>query len=89
MQHGVVIGHATATVKHPSLEAWRLAIVQVLGSANQPDGDAIVAVDNLGCRPGMRVILNSDGKRVRELIGNEKSPARWFVCALVDEATPA
>jgi microcompartment protein CcmK/EutM len=85
MQDGVVIGHATATIKHPSLTGWRLAIVQLLGATQKPEGEAILAVDNLGARPGVRVILNSDGKRVRELIGDDKSPARWFVCAIVDE----
>jgi ethanolamine utilization protein EutN len=87
MQYGVVIGHATATVKHPSLVGWRLAVVQLLGCNHKPDGDALLAVDNLGCRPGATVILNSDGKRVRELIGDEKSPARWFVCGIADEQT--
>ena len=85
MLHGLVIGHATATVKHPSLAGWRLAVVQTLGASGDPEGEAILAVDNLGCKPGVRVVLNSDGKRVRELIGNEKSPARWFVCGIVDQ----
>jgi microcompartment protein CcmK/EutM len=87
MLQGIVIGHARATVKHPSLVGWRLAVVQVTGADHKADGDAILAVDNLGCRPGVSVILNSDGRRVRELIGSDKSPARWFVCGIVDEAT--
>ena len=87
MLQGLVIGHATATVKHPSLDGWRLLVVQTLGADHRPEGDALLAVDDLGCRPGVRVILNNDGKRVRELVGNEKSPARWFVCGIVDEKT--
>jgi ethanolamine utilization protein EutN len=87
MQQGIVIGHARATVKHPSLVGWRLAVVQMLGSDRRPEGDAVLAVDNLGCGPGVNVILNNDGRRVRELIGSDKSPARWFVCGIVDEAT--
>jgi ethanolamine utilization protein EutN len=85
MQHGLVIGHATSTVKHPSLKGWRLAVVQTLGANHEPEGETLLAVDNLGCRPGTRVVLNSDGIRVRELIGDQKSPARWFVCALADQ----
>jgi microcompartment protein CcmK/EutM len=88
MQYGLVIGHATATIKHRSLTGWRLAVVQLLGPAGTPDGETLLAVDNLGCRPGVRVVLNSDGKRVRELIGDEKSPARWFVCGIEDQKTP-
>jgi ethanolamine utilization protein EutN len=84
MQHALVIGHATSTVKHPSLVGWRLAIVQVLGAARQPEGDAILAIDNLGARAGAKVMINNDGRRVRELVGDSKSPARWFVCGIVD-----
>jgi len=85
MQQGRVIGHATSTVKHPSLTGWRLMVVQTLGADNEPEGEALLAIDNLGCQAGDRVILNSDGRRVRELVGNPKSPARWFVCGIVDE----
>ena len=85
MQLGKVIGHATATIKHPSLTGWRLVIVQMLNNARQPEADAIVAVDKLGSAPGSTVVLNSDGKGARELIGDDKSPVRWFTIAVVDE----
>jgi len=85
MLQGIVIGHATSTVKHPSLTGWRLVIVQPVGPTGQPDGDPNVAVDSLGAAPGQRVLINSDGKGSRELIGDPKSPARYFVIALVDE----
>ena len=85
MQLGTVIGHATSTIKHPSLVGWRLLIVQVLGAKRQPEADPVVAVDKLGSAPGTKVILNSDGKAARELIGDEKSPVRWFVIGIVDE----
>ncbi len=82
---GTVIGHATSTIKHRSLVGWRLVVVQALGATRTPDGDPVLAVDSLGSGPGSLVVLNSDGKRVRELIGDEKSPARYFVTAIVDD----
>ena len=85
MQLGTVIGHATSTVKHPSLVGWRMVIVQQIGISGQPEGDPVVAVDKLGASAGTKVILNSDGKGARELIGDEKSPVRWFVIGIVDE----
>ena len=85
MQLGRVIGHVTATVKHPSLIGWRMVIVQMLGPTRQPEGDAVVAVDKLGSGAGSVVILNSDGKAARELIGDDKSPVRWFVIGVADE----
>lgn len=85
MQLGTVIGHVTSTVKHPSLVGWRMMLVQPLNNARQPEADPVVAVDKLGSGPGTMVILNSDGKGARELIGDDKSPVRWFVIGIVDE----
>jgi len=85
MQLGTVIGHATATVKHPSLHGWRMLIVQPLSIERKPEADCIIAVDRLGAGAGSLVILNSDGKAARDLIGDEKSPVRWFIIGMVDE----
>jgi ethanolamine utilization protein EutN len=85
MQLGRVIGHATATVKHPSMEGLRMVLVQVLNPLRQPEGDVVVAVDKLGAGVGQSVVLNSDGKAARELVGNQKSPVRWFTIAIEDE----
>jgi ethanolamine utilization protein EutN len=82
---GLVIGHATATVKHPSLVGLRLPLVQVLDSNRKPEGELIVAVDRFGAGKGQKVLINSDGKGAREYVGNEKSPARWYVVALADQ----
>ena len=62
-----------------------MAIVQMLNVRREPEADPVVAVDKLGSAPGSVVILNSDGKGARELIGDEKSPVRWFVIGIVDE----
>lgn len=82
---GTVIGYATATVKHPSMKGWRLAIVQPVNSERKPEADAVVAADPFGSSPGQTVILNSDGKAARDLIGHDKSPVRYFVIGLADE----
>ena len=84
MQLGTVIGYATSTIKHPSLNGWRMLIVQPLNNARQPEADPVVAVDKLSPGPGQTVILNSDGKGARELVGDQKSPVRWFTIAIVD-----
>jgi len=85
VQLGTVIGHATSTIKHPSFNGWRLVIVQMLNVKRQPEADPVVAIDKLGSGPGQTVVLNSDGKGARELIGDDKSPVRWFVIGIVDE----
>ncbi len=85
MQLGKVIGHATSTVKHASFTGLRLVMVQQLNNAREPEADVVLAIDKLGSGPGDMVILNSDGKGARELIGDEHTPARWWVIGIVDE----
>jgi ethanolamine utilization protein EutN len=85
MQLGRVIGHATATIKHPSMNGLRMAVVQILNAARQPEADPIIAADKLGSGIGDVVVLNSDGKAAREMIGDNKSPVRFFVIGISDE----
>lgn len=84
MQLAEVVGHATATVKHPSMKGWRLLVVQPLAVDDQPDGEPMLAIDSLGSNVGSRVLLSSDGKGVAELVGSKTSPIRWFVMGLCD-----
>lgn len=84
MQQARVLGTATATTKHPSMKGWKLLIVQPLGIASQPDGDPALVVDHLGAGKGDLVLISSDGKGARKLIGDDKSPVRWFVMGICD-----
>ncbi len=84
MQLGTVIGIATSTIKHASLNGWRLVIVQPLNVRRAPEADPIVAVDKYNAGQGQTVIINCDGKGAREYVGNDKSPARWFVIGIED-----
>ena len=85
MQLGTVIGHATATIKHPSFNGWRMLIVQPLNAQREPEADPVLAIDKLGAGGGELVILDSDGHGARQYIGDPKSPVRWFVVGIVDE----
>lgn len=84
MQIGHVVGHATATIKHPSLKGWRLLIVQMLGATGQPDGEPVLAIDSLGAGAGTRVILTNDGRGVQEMLGTRATPIRWMTMGLSD-----
>jgi ethanolamine utilization protein EutN len=85
MQIGKVVGHAVATVKHPSMTGWRLLLVQMLTPDDRPDGEPILAIDNLGAAVGSKVIATTDGVLVREMMGTKNSPVRWSVMGLADE----
>ncbi len=85
MQLGTVIGTAHATVKHPSLTGWKLLVVQFYGvDGRTPDGDPVLAVDTLGAGAGEAVILSSDGKGTRTLLGSDTTPVRWSVMGIQD-----
>jgi ethanolamine utilization protein EutN len=85
MQIGTVIGHATSTIKHPSFSGLRLVVVQPLNIERHPEADPVIAIDKLGSGAGDQVLIDTDGKGVRELVGDEKSPARWFVVGIIDQ----
>ncbi len=84
MQNAEVIGYATSTVKHPTLSGRRLAVVQPLGAKGEADGTPIVVIDALGSAKGDEVVITSDGKAVREMVGSDNTPIRWAVIGLSD-----
>lgn len=85
MQVGQVIGTATATVKHPSMNGWKLLVVQPYqADGNTPDGEPVLAVDSLGAGKGERVLITSDGKGTRSLLNSDTTPVRWSVMGIAD-----
>ncbi len=84
MQLGKVIGRATSTVKHPTMNGWRLLLAQPLLRDGKADGAPQLVLDHLGAGRGDTVILSSDGKSARELVGTDQTPVRWTVMGIVD-----
>lgn len=85
MQFAKIIGSATATIKHPTLTGWKLLVVRILAADGEtPDGDPVLAVDSLGAAGGQRVMITSDGKIARNLIGDRCTPVRWTVMGICD-----
>jgi len=79
-----VIGNATSTVKHPSLNGWRLLIVQPLAADGGDDGDPLLAIDHLGACIGSDVMITSDGAEVAQAVGSKATPIRWMVMGQPD-----
>lgn len=84
MQQALVVGTAVATTKHPSMKGWKLLVAQPLGIRGQADGDPALVVDHLGAGVGDTVLISSDGRGARLLVGDQKSPVRWFVMGIAD-----
>lgn len=81
MQIGIVLGTATATIKHPSFQGERMLVVQPRTPDGRDDGEPVLAFDRLGAGRGDRVILTSDGQLLQESIGRT-TPGRWSVLGL-------
>ncbi len=85
MQVGTVVGTATSTVKHPSLEGWKMLVVQLYqADGRTPDGEPVLAVDALGAGKGETVLLTSDAKGTRALLKSDTTPVRWSVLGIKD-----
>jgi ethanolamine utilization protein EutN len=84
MQLGRIVGHATATVKHPTLVGWKLLLVQPLAADGSPDGEPQLAIDTLGAGRADTVVALNDGDVARKMVGAKNSPARWVVLGICD-----
>lgn len=80
-----VEGRATSTVRHPSLKGWRLLVCQPVDEKGGNEGNPILCLDALGAGIGQVLLASSDGKSVREKIGDPYSPARYMSIALIDD----
>lgn len=84
MKLAEIKGYVTSTVKHSSLECWRLLIAQPVDNDGKSDGAPQVVIDHLGAGLHQRVLITSDGSEARKMTGDERSPARWSVMGIVD-----
>lgn len=80
MRLATIHGYATSTVKHRSLEGWRLLIA----IPESPDLAPQIVLDSLGAGIGQRVLISSDGSEARKIVKDERSPARWTVMGIID-----
>jgi ethanolamine utilization protein EutN len=80
MRIATIRGHVTSTVRHPSFAGQRLLIAV----PESPDVAPQIVLDTLGAGLGQRVLISSDGSEARKLVRDERSPARWTVCGLID-----
>jgi len=88
MQLARILGPATATVKHKSLDGSKLHVVQpLMADRKTPDGDPQLAIDTVAASVGDIVMITSDGRLLREVLRTEATPARWSTIALLDNAS--
>lgn len=81
----LVIGTAVATKKHATMQGQKLLVVQPqLRDGKTPDGDPQIAVDGVGAGIGEMVMITSDGRTARKIVGHDNTPVRWTVIGIQD-----
>ena len=78
-------GSAVCTIRHRSLEGWRLAICQQVDDAGVEAGAPFLALDSLNAGLHQHVLVTTDGRAIREKVGDTHSPARFMITAILDE----
>jgi len=85
MQLALVLGTAVSSVKHASMTGWKLLVVQPLSAdGRSPDGDPVLAVDDLNAGRGDTVLLTSDGEQTRNLMASDDTPVRYSSIGICD-----
>lgn len=85
MLRAVVIGRATATVKHESMSGQKLLIVQPQMKNGSPEGDPLIAMDGVGAGVGEKVMITSDGRNARQILNADATPVRWSIIGIEDQ----
>lgn len=80
MRLATIHGYVTSTMKHKSLDGWRLLIA----IPESPDLAPQIVLDPLGAGIGQKVMISSDGSEARKIVKDERSPARWTVMGIID-----
>ncbi len=80
-------GNLVSTVKHPSLNAWRLLICQPVSLDGKSTGVPVIAIDSYGASLHQKVIISTDGGAARLAVGDPKSPVRNMIVGIVDETS--
>jgi len=78
-------GVIVSTVCHPSMAGCRTVICQPLDERGTPEGAPILALDAHGAGQHQRVLVSTDGAAVRAHVGDEHSPLRNSIIAILDE----
>jgi ethanolamine utilization protein EutN len=90
MKLGRVIGNIVSTIKNESLKGSKLLLVEGIdlsgrrSSSERRSSPPEVAIDRVDAGIGDIVLLIDEGNSVRQILGDEKVPARTLIVGFVD-----
>ncbi|KAF0096052.1 MAG: ethanolamine utilization protein EutN [Puniceicoccaceae bacterium 5H] len=79
-----VVGHATSTIKHPSMEGVRLLLCENLDDQGAGAGTFFLAADWIGAGHGARVFVSTDGSAAQQYHHDRHSPLRNTVVGIIE-----
>ncbi len=79
-----VFGSVVATVAHPSYAGRALLWVHPEDATGACSGPDILAIDTVQAGPGDRVLVLSEGRGARQILGDPKAPVRSVIVGIVD-----
>ncbi|QYM80681.1 ethanolamine utilization protein EutN [Horticoccus luteus] len=79
-------GVIVTTVAHPSLHGCRTVICQPLDERGDAEGAPVLALDPHGAGQHQHVLVSTDGGATRARVGDEHSPLRNMIIAVLDSA---
>jgi len=84
MLHAQVVGNAVATVKHCSLNGFKMLLCQQLDAEGNPSGTPFVAIDLFGAGMHQKVFVSTDGIGAQDIVHDRHSPIRMFIQGIID-----
>lgn len=79
-----VIGNVVATTKNERLVGEKFLVLTPLTPEGDPNGETVVAIDNVGAGNG-EIVLACRGGAARLVSNQEDAPVDYAVVAIVDE----
>jgi len=79
-----VIGSLTSADKDRELRDYKLLVVQPLGLDDEPEGEELIAVDQIDAGVGEKVLIVKEGNAARQITGRDRVPLQAVVVGVVD-----
>jgi microcompartment protein CcmK/EutM len=84
MKLGRVIGSIVSTIKNESFKGCKLLLVEGIDLAGRRSSPPEVAIDRIDAGIGDIVLLIDEGNSVRQILGDDKVPARTLIIGFVN-----
>lgn len=79
-----VLGPVIATIKHESLKARTIYVIQPLDDAQKPKGTTLLALDSVQARPGDVVLVTREGGSCRQILKDDLAPVNSLITGIID-----